>query len=157
MRYTALLLAFLAAFIYGMTAIMHKFYLQKCDISTLFVLYGLVYAIAIFVVAAYNISNIRADIKTLSRLHMFGIFVTSFAGLLIANYLYLYLLKHHQSFAVAALISIAPLFTLLFAYIILKEDVSLVSVIGVCSIVVGVILVAYGSKTATIKYIKYIK
>jgi drug/metabolite transporter (DMT)-like permease len=146
MNYVPLLLAFFAAFIYGMTAIMHKFYLQKCDISTLFVLYGLVYAIAIFVVAIYNKSSIRADIKTLNRTHILGIFLTSLAGLIIANYLYLYLLKHHQSFVVAALVSIAPLFTLLFAYIILKEEVSLISAIGVSCIVLGVILLAYGSK-----------
>lgn len=129
-----------------MTAIMHKFFLAKCEISTLFVLYGLVYSIIIVMVAIYNMSNIRADVQKLNRRHIIGIVMTSLAGLFIANYLYLYLLKHHQSFAVAALISTAPLFTLLFAYVILKEEVSLLSAIGVSLIVIGVILVAANSK-----------
>jgi drug/metabolite transporter (DMT)-like permease len=144
MNLQAWILAFIVTFIYGITAIMHKVHLEKCDISTLFVIYGLVYGIGILVIAAMNMPTIRRDMKALKPANYLAIALTALAGFLIANYLYLYLLKHHQSFLISALVSAAPLFTLLFAYFFLKEDVSPTAAIAVFLIVIGVILLASG-------------
>ena len=131
-------------FIYGITAIMHKLHLEKCDISTLFVIYGLVYTMGIIVIAAMNMPKIKKDMQTLKLSNYFAIGLTAFAGLFIANYLYMYLLKHHQSYLISALISASPLITLLVAYFFLKEEVTLTAAIAVFLIVFGVILLACG-------------
>jgi drug/metabolite transporter (DMT)-like permease len=145
MNLQALLLTFLVTFIYGITAIMHKLHLEKCDLNTLFVIYGAVYAIIVLLIAALNFNQIKVDIKRLKPSNYFAIVVTALSGLFIANYLYLYLLKHHQSFVISALVSAAPLFTLLFAYLYLKETVTPAAVFGVLLIVIGVILLAYAN------------
>jgi drug/metabolite transporter (DMT)-like permease len=134
-----LFIAFFITLIYGVTVVLHKQHLQKCDVSTLFVIYGFVYALGIMVIGVINMTIIRKDLSALKPVDSLAIAATALAGLIIANYLYLYLLKHHQSFLISALVSCAPLFTLLFAYLFLKEKITLTAAFGVFLIVIGVI------------------
>lgn len=60
----------------------------------------------------------------------------------VANLIYLFVLKKHQSYLVSALIYAAPAFTLLLAYFLLKEDISVIGFIGVIMVIIGTICIA---------------
>lgn len=60
-----------------------------------------------------------------------------------ANLLYYQLIKAHESYLVAALIYSSPMFALLFGWLLLKERVSRVGLIGVLLIVGGVVCLAF--------------
>jgi drug/metabolite transporter (DMT)-like permease len=60
----------------------------------------------------------------------------------VANYLYYQVIRNNTSYIVAALVFSAPFFTVILSYLFLKEELTLLSGLGVFLIVAGVILLA---------------
>ena len=60
----------------------------------------------------------------------------------VANMLYFFVLKKHDSHVVSALIYSSPVFTLLLAYFLLHEKVTPIGCIGVIMVVLGVVCIA---------------
>jgi len=74
------------------------------------------------------------DIGILILLPIFTVFL--------ANILYYNILKTHESSIISALIYSSPVFTLIIAYLFLKERLDIYGLSGVCAIILGVILIA---------------
>jgi drug/metabolite transporter (DMT)-like permease len=74
------------------------------------------------------------DSATLIGLAFFAVFF--------ANSLYYYVLKENSSSITSALIFSAPAFTLVLSYLLLKEKLNLNGLLGVISIIIGVIFIS---------------
>lgn len=119
----------------------------------LFIFGGITYFLFTIVYALYEKQPILDNIKTIPlpivALFIIGGFMTFFA-----NYLYFNIISKNASYLVSSLIFISPLFTLVLSYLLLNEQITLMSVIGVLFIVSGVIIVAISSKKPTISSIR---
>jgi drug/metabolite transporter (DMT)-like permease len=71
-----------------------------------------------------------------------------FSHLLIflANMMYYYILKNHESSIISALVYSSPVFTLIIAYIFLKERLDIYGISGIFLMILGVILVSNNNK-----------
>jgi len=74
------------------------------------------------------------------------IFITSAITGFFANLIYYYVISKHESYIVEALISCSPLFTLVLAYLFLKEEINWVGIAGVLLITLGVICVSLNER-----------
>ncbi len=134
----------LVSFLWGGAPVIHKYLMSTRPISpeTLMVFGSVVYFSCIVVYFYFNNKPIIRDIKGASATTLSIMFVSAvFAGF-VANLLYFRVIKHNASYVVSALIFSSPFFTLLLSYMFLKEKMTVKSVLGVVSIVVGVIMLA---------------
>lgn len=86
----------------------------------------------------------KLTLRTLSILFgitLFTVFLT--------NLIYFFVLKNHKSFVVAAIMYSAPIFTLLCGFLFLKEKVTLVGLLGIVSIIFGVMCIAFVEETTS--------
>jgi len=79
------------------------------------------------------------DIGILIMLPIFTVFL--------ANVLYYNVLKNHESSIISALIYSSPVFTLIIAYLFLKERLDIYGLSGVLAIILGVILIAMNNES----------
>lgn len=86
--------------------------------------------------------TVRADSAKLTKTNVLLIGTASILTGLVANLLYFFILKKHESYVVSALIYAAPAFTLLLAYFILREKVTGIGCLGVAFVVVGTVCIA---------------
>ena len=103
---------------------------------------GIAYSICILLYILYIKTQFLNDIKKINLFTLILIFISVFIGLFLSNILYFYLLKHNEPSVVIAITFSAPLFTLLGAYLILQEKMHIYGILGVLSIVLGIILIS---------------
>jgi drug/metabolite transporter (DMT)-like permease len=60
--------------------------------------------------------------------------------------MYYYILKNHESSIISALVYSSPVFTLIIAYIFLKERLDIYGISGIFLMILGVILVSNNNK-----------
>lgn len=156
MNVEVVLLSLLISFLWGISPIIHKFIFNNKPISpiTMMVSGSAVYFACSFIYFTMNHKVVLNDLKHMdSTTIMLVVFSAVIAGFF-ANYLYFNVIKNHASYLVSALVFSSPFFTLLFSYFLLKEDISLTSLIGVMLIVLGVILLAVKAKPKTVAKMK---
>lgn len=62
--------------------------------------------------------------------------------------MYYYILKDHETSIISALIYSSPVFTLVIAYLFLKERLDIYGFSGILAIIVGVILVSQNNQSS---------
>ena len=152
---TVIPIAIFIAFIFGVSPVIHKYIFNTVPAVTpqlMFILGGITYFIYTIGYALYERQPIIENIKGIPlptiALFLFGTCISFFA-----NYLYFNIISKNASYLVSSLIFISPLFTLVLSYLLLKEEISFTSIIGIMLIVSGVIMVATSSKKpSTPKY-----
>jgi drug/metabolite transporter (DMT)-like permease len=153
---TVIPIAIFIAFIFGVSPIIHKYIFNTVPSMTpqlLFIFGGITYFLFTIVYALYERQPILDNIKTIP-LSTIVIFLVGSSMSFFANYLYFNIISKNASYLVSSLIFISPLFTLALSYLLLNEQITLMSVIGVLFIVSGVIIVAISSKKPTISSIR---
>jgi drug/metabolite transporter (DMT)-like permease len=139
-------IALCIAFLWGLTPVIHKHVLNTVDKKVVMVLSGMFYFTALIIYAAINWNTIKTESKKLTVPSVFWIgFVALVAGFF-ANLIYYYILNKHDSYVVSALIYSCPVFTLILAYLFLKEKISMYGLAGVLLIVLGVICLAMNER-----------
>lgn len=88
-------------------------------------------------------ADIMKDVSKLMRKDVLGWLFLANVAVFAGQIIYLYTLGSHKSYVVTALAFTSPLFTLLLAWLFLREEVSLRAVVGIVAIVVGVVLLAH--------------
>ncbi len=146
------LIAVFIAFIFGVSPIIHKYIFNNVPSLTpqlLFIFGGIAYFLFTFVYAISKKQSIITNIKTIplsmTLLFLFGASLSFYA-----NYLYFNIISKNPSHIVSSLIFISPIFTLILSYFLLKEEITITSIIGILLIVTGVIIVAVSCKKPTI-------
>lgn len=135
------------SFIWGITPIVHKYIFSTVTMSphTMIVSGAIFYFICAMIYFAYYRKEVIEPLAALGPKTYMLMITTAVLGFF-ANYLYFNVISKHASYLVSALIFSSPFFTLIFAYFFLKEDISLLSAVGVSLIVVGVIVLAMTKK-----------
>jgi drug/metabolite transporter (DMT)-like permease len=73
---------------------------------------------------------------------MLTVIALSVFTIFMANMIYYYILKNHDSSIISALIYSSPVFTLIIAHLFLKERLDIYGVSGIFAIIIGVILIS---------------
>jgi uncharacterized membrane protein len=138
-----LLIALFVAFLWGTLPAVHKYVLGRHDPVSVIAVSAAIYAVCTIALVFWYWPRIKKDVATW-RPRTFAILAanTIIAGFL-ANLLYMYVLKKHDSHIVSALVCISPVFTLLLAVLFLGERPTALGALGVVLIVAGVVCVAY--------------
>ena len=100
------------------------------------------YFVCMLAFATINWEEIRNNTSSLSWT-MFGILVaTSVFTAFVANMLFLRVLSKRSSYITTALVYSSPAFTMLIAWSVLREDVTVTGFIGVVLVILGVLCIA---------------
>ena len=139
-------IALFVSFLWGVQIICHKILLKKTNFKVIMVVGSIFYFICVALFTASYWNTLKKDIVKLDAKSILLIGFASICSAFIANLIYLYILKDHSSYVVSALIYSSPIFTLILAYLMLKEKVTFIGAIGVVLIVVGVICLSLNEK-----------
>ena len=139
-------LAFIIAFIWGLSPVLFKFFLHQSVPTYLIIFFqAFVYLISsVIYMLIWKRTEIGIDLQKYKNYIPFLIIVPFFS-VYIANYLYIYALENKGNINVMAItIALAPVVTMIFSYFIFREMLSLKAFIGFFIIVVGLLLIFTG-------------
>ena len=148
MELNVVLLSLFISFMWGIQPIIHKYIFNTQAVSavTMMVLGSFIYFVCSFVYFLKQRNIVVNDIKQMNIMTITLLVFSAIIAGFFANYLYFSVIQKHDSYLVSALVFSSPFFTLVFSYLLLQEHVSTLAVIGVISIVFGVILLAFNKK-----------
>jgi drug/metabolite transporter (DMT)-like permease len=99
------------------------------------------YVILLMVLVFYNRHIVTSDLNKITNHEYLWIFIATFFGVFLANYLYYYILKQGEVAILTALMYTCPIITLLGAYFLLNDKISQRAMIGIFLIVTGVVCI----------------
>jgi drug/metabolite transporter (DMT)-like permease len=142
---TALVLSLLVSLLWGVQTMLHKYLIASYSPQTMMVTGSAFYMMCLAAFAVVNWGEIGPDIKRMTWSHV-GVFAAAsvLCGF-VANVMYYFVLQTNTSSIVAALTGLSPLFTMMFAYVLLKEKVTPVAALAVCLITTGILLLSIHS------------
>ena len=132
----AFVFAILASLVWGLAPVFFKLGL-RADVSNLFALIVHNFSAFLLALVVYLLLGepFRIELKQIFFLFLGGL-LSGFLGL----FLYFEAIRHGKVSIVAPIASTSPLWSVLFAYVILGESLSLQKVIGVALIIFGITL-----------------
>ena len=143
-----ILLALIISFLWGLQPIVHKYLMQKFNAITLMLISSIVYCSMVILVSIARNKEIIDDINKITPKDASIIVILAAFTVFLTNMMYYYILKNHESSIVSALIYSSPVFTLILAYLFLKERLDIFGVSGILSIVIGVVLIAHNNQSS---------
>ena len=142
MNLIVLCAALFVAFLWGLSPVIHKALLTKIDPIVIIVVGGAFYFSMVIGFALWNWKKVRESSVALTSTQLWMLALSSIVAGFGANLIYLYALRQEKSHIISALIYSSPAFSLIFAYLFLKETITLASFTGVILIVAGVVLLS---------------
>lgn len=136
--------ALLIAFMWAASGIIQKFLLRDISPRFALIVIGLTYAVLLM---AYGLADLKTNIEWVGKLkwsQWLGVGAIAALGIFVPTLMWYKLLAQHDAHKVNTLTSLSPMFTLLLAALLLKEEVSVRAAIGVALIVVGIICISGG-------------
>jgi uncharacterized membrane protein len=143
MSHLYILWALFISFCWGAAPVIHKEILKKIQRETIMVVSAIAYFCCMVIYAVYNRKIVSKDMSVIEPKYVFAIAVTSIFTGFVANILYYYVLKDHESSIISALIYSSPAFTLALALLFFNERISLYGLMGILFILLGVVLVSF--------------
>ena len=153
MKQTYIWIALVISFLFGIQTVIHKHLLNHISGMSVMLYSAIVYTVLIMLSAYYTKSVIIKDLKKIDLRISAILFFSAVFTAYLTNVLYYYILKTNDSCIISTLISSSPVFTVIFAYLFLKEKISLYGFIGIISIIIGVILINKDNKD--IEYVSH--
>jgi len=129
--------------ILGIVPIIEKYIIQFIEVETYIVLIGLLFFVYVFI---YHFlvghEHFYHDLQVIKKnKHIFFLMVfSSFLLFIVNNYLNLTLLKKNAAYLITAITSAFPIFTAMFAVILLNEKISFNHFVGIMFTLLGVTL-----------------
>lgn len=144
-----IIIALFVGFLDGLSPVIFKSLLNKYSPVTLLILSSVVYFSCVLIYFFNNIDLVLRDVGQITNIDMFRLAINAIVGSFFANILYLYVLQKQDCYIISALINTSPLFTLILAYLLLKEKVRFYGILGIFLIVLGTICLAYNNNLPT--------
>lgn len=135
----AALIAFVVACIWGLNPIFEKLSLRDTTPFTVITIRFIFTSICLSIIAL-STGKVDEMLKVDSR-SLFWILLSGLVGGLIGLFLFFVALKQEDASKVVPIIATFPMFTAIYAYIFLKEELSLERILGICLVVIGAILI----------------
>lgn len=132
------------SFLWSLSPILEKYIFKSgIHVESVMLIGGIFYLVPLAIYGLCNIQTIRKDLCNSMNLQVLSIIAASTVmTVFLANIINFHLVKNNPSYIVTALTFTSPVFTMIFAALILKENVTRVSLLGVTFIVAGVILLS---------------
>jgi len=143
MKTIYLLMSLFTSFIWGLSPVIQKHLLQKFDKRSLMLFYSSTNVLFVTVLLSLYNNKLYADIKSVNTYDILMISTYTFFTIFLAKLLFLEVLKYNNAHEVAAIEGIYPFFTLLLAYLFLKEKITIFGFMGVLFIVLGVVCISF--------------
>jgi drug/metabolite transporter (DMT)-like permease len=138
MKVIYIFLTLVIAFLSGILPVIHKHLLKKFKPMSVLIFSGLMYSLVLFLFTWTQLDSLKADFAKLDRNDALMISFAAVICVFCSNVLYYTILQNHKSYLVSAIIDSAPLFTLIFASLLLKERITKIGVLGVFFVIMGV-------------------
>jgi drug/metabolite transporter (DMT)-like permease len=135
-------IALCVSFLWGTQPVIHKYLLNKFGFITIMFISTLIYFGLVITLALSRHKEIYRDWLIMTPTDIGILILLPIFTVFLANILYYNILKTHESSIISALIYSSPVFTLIIAYLFLKERLDIYGLSGVCAIILGVILIA---------------
>ena len=136
------LLCILVAFLWSLHPICHKILKNKIDVFFIFILIWFFTSIFMILILIYYKDHIYVNLINLTKIELLILTALGLISVL-ANFIYFYVIKHDNSYIVSAITYCSPLFTIFIAFLILNENFTFNSVIGITLIIVGASILSY--------------
>lgn len=143
MKTIYLLMSLFTSFLWGLSPVIQKHLLEKFDKRSLMLFYASANILFIVLMLSFFNNKLYSDIKSLNTYDIFLISAYTFFTIFMANLIFLEVLKYNNSHEVAAIEGIYPFFTLVLAYMFLKEKITAFGILGVIFVVLGVICISF--------------
>jgi len=147
-------LALLISFLWGVQPVIHKHLLKKYNHITIMLVSSIVYFALLIVTSIIKNKEVMADLQKMTARDLSILTALSFFTVFMANIIYYYILKDHESSLISALIYSSPVFTLIFAYLFLKERLDIYGLSGIFAIIAGVILISNNNQST--RHLEYL-
>lgn len=141
-----ILIALFISFLWGIQPIVHKHLLNKYNLITIILISTIVNLSLIISVSITRNKEVLVDINKLTFRDLFILIIVSSFTIFLANIMYYYILKDNETSIISALVYSCPAFTLILAYIFLKERLDIYGISGILAIIIGVILISQNNK-----------
>lgn len=143
MKTIYLLMSIFTSFLWGISPVIQKHLLDKFDKRSLMLFYASANVIFVTVLLSFYNNKLYSDIKSINTYDIFLISAYTFFTIFLANLLFLEVLKYNNAHEAAAIEGIYPFFTLLLAYLFLKEKITVFGILGVILVVLGVVCISF--------------
>jgi drug/metabolite transporter (DMT)-like permease len=141
-----ILLALLISFLWGIQPIIFKHLLSNISPITLMILNGSINLLCLGLLYLYYSNEINKDIKKLIIKDYILIIFSVITTVFLTNLIFYSILQKNETSIITALVYSAPFFTLIIAYLILKERINNYGILGILLIILGVIFIAFNNK-----------
>jgi len=138
-----LLMSLFTSFLWGLSPVIQKHLLDKFDKRTLMLFYSSANVIFVTVLLSFYNNKLYSDIKSVNAYDILLISTYTFFTIFLANLVFLEVLKYNNAHEAAAIEGIYPFFTLLLAYLFLKEKITAFGILGVILVVLGVVCISF--------------
>lgn len=140
-----IIIALLIAFIWGLSPVIFKYLIKHNNIPDyiIILIQAIIYVLAsILYIFIYKLDYIYNDLYT-HKNHIPLLAFLSLLSVYLANVLYLYALSNGVKVNIMSIIvfTITPIVTLIFAFFLLNELLTIKSFIGCCLVIIGVIII----------------
>ena len=143
MKTIYLLMSLFTSFLWGISPVIQKHLLDKFDKRSIMLFYSSANVIFVIVLLSFYNNKLYSDIKSVNSYDIFLISTYTFFTIFLANLLFLEVLKYNNAHEAAAIEGIYPFFTLLLAYLFLKEKITVFGILGVILVVLGVVCISF--------------
>jgi drug/metabolite transporter (DMT)-like permease len=143
-----IVIALAISFLWGVQPVIHKHLLKKFTPITLMLVSSIVYFALLIVTSVIKNKEVTTDFEKMTAKDLGILVALSVFTAFLANIMYYYILKDHESSIISALIYSSPVFTLVIAYLFLKERLDIYGFSGVLAIIVGVILISQNNQSS---------
>lgn len=137
-KYHAVFIALSVATLWGAYAAWQKWLLKRLPMETVFVASIIVYVVLGIAYYLWNRDIINKSIEGIDTRTRILLITIPIVFSFIPYILYIYTMKHNDSYITASLVATSPVITFVLGVLLLKERISLMSVFGVTMIVAGV-------------------
>jgi uncharacterized membrane protein len=134
-----LYIALLIAFLWGIQPICHKYLEKDIDFLSLFIITWIFSTIIIIVIFILHFDKVYKTFINITNKDIFIIIIIAFT-IIISKYLYFKIVYNYDVTVFSSLCYSSPLFTLILAYFLLNENISMQQTIGIFLILFGSIL-----------------
>jgi len=135
-------LALFISFLWGIQVVIHKHLLTNFYFVTIMLVSNVINVSLIIALSIYLKNDVFTDLKKITFRDAVILVCLPIFTVFIANIIYYYILKKHESSLVSAITYSSPAFTLILAYLFLNERLDIYGLSGIFAIIAGVVLIS---------------
>ncbi len=141
------LIAFVVACIWGLNPIFEKLSLKGASPLSVITI-RFIFTTFCLVLFTF-ITGKSHQVFNVDKITLFWILLSGIVGGMIGLFLYLTALQIEDASKIIPIVATFPMFTAIYAYLFLKEDLNMLKIMGICFVIIGAILINWKGVMST--------